>query len=301
VTADGRLVTANADQHPDLFWAVRGGGGNFGVVTRFQFKLYPVETVLGGALFLPPTPEVLRSLVPIATSAPEELTTISFLMRIPPVPFVPQERHGELALILMFVWSGDPGDGSAALEPFRQVAAPIAEAVMPMPYPGIYQFTAGGETPGRGIVRSRFMDAIDDDAVDSILSAMAVASPTAMVVASPTAMVQIRILGGAMARVPVPETAFAHRAAPIMIVLIDHFEDAALDATELGWTEALHAALEPNASGVYSNFLQAEGEDRIREAYPAGTYQRLAAIKRQYDPANLFRMNQNIHPAGRPA
>ena len=291
VTADGRLVTANADQHSDLFWAVRGGGGNFGVVTRFQFKLYPLETVLGGALILPPTPEVLRSLVPIAASAPEELTTISVLMRIPPVPFVPQERHGELAVILMFVWSGDPADGNAALEPFRQVATPIAEAVMPMPYPGIYQFTAGAEVPGRGIVRSRFMDAIDDDAVDAMLTAMAVASPTAMV--------QIRVLGGAMARVEVSETAFAHRDAPIMIVLIDHFEDAALDATELGWTEALHAALEPNSSGVYLNFLQAEGEDRIREAYPAGTYQRLAAIKRQYDPANLFRMNQNIRPAGK--
>jgi FAD/FMN-containing dehydrogenase len=291
VTADGRVLTASADQHQDLFWAVRGGGGNFGVVTRFQFKLYPVETVLGGAIFLPPTPDALRSLVPIAASAPEEPSTISFLMPIPPVLFVPQEQHGELALIVMFVWSGDPAEGNAALEPFRQVATPIAEAVMPMPYPGIYQFTAGGEVPGRGVIRSRFMDALDDDAVESILSAMAGASPTAMV--------QIRVLGGAMARVPVAETAFAHRAAPIMIAIIDYYEDPASDAAKLAWTEALHAALAPNASGVYANFLQGEGEDRIREAYPIGTYQRLAAIKHQYDPANLFRLNQNIRPAGR--
>ena len=194
VTADGRLITANADHHPDLFWAVRGGGGNFGVVTRFQFQLYPVETVLGGALFLPPTADVLRSLEPIAANAPEELTTISFLMPIPPVPFVPAERHGELSLILMFVWSGDPADGNAALEPFRQVATPIAEAVMPMPYIGIYQFTEGAEAPGRGVVRSRFMNTLSDAAIESILSAMAVASPTAIV--------QIRVLGGAMARVP---------------------------------------------------------------------------------------------------
>jgi FAD/FMN-containing dehydrogenase len=293
VTADGRLLTANADHHPDLFWAVRGGGGNFGVVTRFQFKLYPVETVLGGALFLPPTTEVLRSLVPIAASAPEELSTISFLMPIPPVPFVPAERHGELSLIVMFVWSGDPADGNAAIEPFRRVAAPIAEAVMPMPYPGIYQFTAAAEAPGRSVIRSRFLNAFDDHAIDSIMSAMAVASPTAMV--------QIRVLGGAMARVPVAETAFAHRKAPIMVAVIDHYEDASLDGSELAWTEALHAALAPESSGVYSNFLQSEGEDRVREAYPVGTYDRLAAIKRRYDPANFFHMNQNIRPAGSPA
>jgi FAD/FMN-containing dehydrogenase len=290
VTADGRLLTANADHHPDLFWAVRGGGGNFGVVTRFQFKLYPVETVLGGALFLPPTTEVLRALVPIAASAPEELSTISFLMAIPPVPFVPAERHGELSLIVMFVWSGDPADGNAAIEPFRRVAAPIAEAVMPMPFPGIYQFTAGAEVPGRSVIRSRFLNALDDHAVDSILSAMTGASPTAMV--------QIRVLGGAMARVPAAETAFAHRTAPIMVTVLDHYEDAASDGAEAAWTESLHAALAPESSGVYSNFLQSEGEDRIREAYPVGTYDRLAAIKRRYDPANFFRMNQNIRPAG---
>ena len=292
VTADGRLITANADHHPDLFWAVRGGGGNFGVVTRFQFKLYPVETVLGGALFLPPTADVLNSLVPIAANAPEELSTISFLMAIPPVPFVPAERHGELALIVMFVWSGDPADGNAAIEPFRQVATPIAEAVMPMPYPGIYQFTEGGGAPGRGVVRSRFMNALSDASIESILSAMAVASPSAIV--------QIRVLGGAMARVPVAETAFAHRSAPIMVAIIDHYEDPASDAAELAWTEALHEALAPDASGVYSNFLQDEGEDRLRDAYPGGTYERLAAIKRRYDPTNFFRLNQNIRPAGNP-
>jgi FAD/FMN-containing dehydrogenase len=292
VTADGRLITACADQHADLFWAVRGGGGNFGVVTRFQFLLYPVETVLGGALFLPPTREVLSSLVPIAASAPEELSTISFLMPIPPVPFVPAERHGELSLVVMFVWTGDPADGQAAIEPFRQVATPIAEAVMPMPDPGIYGFTAAAEAPGRGVVRSRFMNALSDASIESILSAMAVASPTAFV--------QIRVLGGAMARVPAADTAFAHRSAPIVVAIIDAYEDPASDAAELAWTEALHAALAPDASGVYSNFLQDEGEDRLRDAYPGGTYERLAAIKRRYDPTNFFHLNQNIRPAGDP-
>ena len=192
----------------------------------------------------------------------------------------------------MFVWSGDPADGNAALEPFRQVATPIAEAVMPMPYPGIYQFTEGGGAPGRGVVRSRFMSALSDASIESILSAMAVASPTAIV--------QIRVLGGAMARVPVAETAFAHRSAPVMVAIIDHYEDPASDAAEVAWTEALHEALAPDASGVYSNFLQDEGEDRLRDAYPGGTYERLAAIKRRYDPTNFFRLNQNIRPAGNP-
>jgi FAD/FMN-containing dehydrogenase len=291
VTADGRLLTANADQHPDLFWAVRGGGGNFGVVTRFQFKLYPVGMVLGGALVMPATSDVLRSLVPIASSAPEELTTISVVMSLPPAPFVPEDRVGEKAVIILFVWSGDPADGNAALDPFRAVAAPIAEVVMPMPYPGIYGFTAEAATPGRGVVRSHFLDRLDDAAVDSILSAMSVASPTAMV--------QVRVLGGAMARVPATDTAFAHRDAPILVAIIDHYADPAMDATERTWTEALHAALAPNATGVYANFVGAESEDRVRDAYPAATYQRLAAIKRQYDPANLFRMNQNIQPAGK--
>ena len=124
VTADGRLITASEDSHPDLFWAVRGGGGNFGVVTRFQFKLYPVGGILGGALFMPATRDVLRSLVPIAAAAPEELSTISFLMGLPPAPFIPAELVGTPSLVIMFVWAGDPAEGQAAIQPFRDVATP---------------------------------------------------------------------------------------------------------------------------------------------------------------------------------
>ena len=144
VTADGRQVTASEDSHPDLFWAIRGGGGNFGVVTRFQFKLYPVGEVLGGALFLPATRDVLRSLVPIASSAPEELSTISFLMPIPPLPFAPAELVGTPSLVVMFVWAGDPAAGQAAIQPFREVATPLLDMAMPMPYPGIYELTRAG-------------------------------------------------------------------------------------------------------------------------------------------------------------
>ena len=290
VTADGRIITASADEHPDLFWAVRGGGGNFGVVTRFQYALYPVGEVLGGALFLPPTKEVLRSLVPIAASAPEELTTISFLMPIPPAPFVAPEQVGQLSLIVMFVYAGDPSDGLAAIAPFREVAAPLLEVAMPMPYPGIYQFTAGAEAPGFGVIRSRFLDTIDDDAIDAMLEAMA-APP------SPTALVQLRVLGGAMGRVPADATAFAHRDAPVMVAVIDHYEDPSTEAEQVAWTEALHEKLAPRSVGVYSNFLAEEGEQRVHEAYPGAAYPRLADVKRRYDPSNLFQLNQNIRPA----
>jgi FAD/FMN-containing dehydrogenase len=290
VTADGRQVTASPDSHPDLFWAVRGGGGNFGVVTRFQFKLYPVAEILGGALFMPATHDVLRSLVPIAASAPEELTTISFLMAMPPGPFVPAELVGTMSLAIMFVWNGDPAAGQAALQPFRDVATPLVELAMPMPYPGIYQMLEQAEHRALGVHRSRFMSTLDDDAVDAILDAVAAPS-------SPMAMIQLRVLGGQMARVGATETAFAHRDAAVMATILTLYEDPSTEAMHVAWTDALHEKLATHEVGVYSNFLEAEGEERIRAAYPSGTYERLADVKRRYDPANLFHLNQNIRPA----
>jgi FAD/FMN-containing dehydrogenase len=290
VTADGRLITASEKEHSDLFWAVRGGGGNFGVVTRFQFRLYPVGMILGGALFMPPTRDVLRSLGPIAASAPEELTTISVLMAAPPAPFIPTELHGKPTLAIMFVYDGDPEAGQAAIEPFRQVATPMAELAMPMPYPGIYKLLEDAEKPGSAAHRSLFLDALDDAAIDAILEHTAAAS-------SPATMTQIRILGGAMARVPAGETAFAHRDAGVMVIILTPFEDPAEASVHQAFTQAYFEALRPGATGVYANFLEAEGEARVHEAYPDLTYRRLAQVKRTYDPTNLFRLNQNIRPA----
>jgi len=161
---------------------------------------------------------------------------------------------------------------------------------MPMPYPGIYAMLADAEKRGVSVARSRFLNGLDDDAIDSILAAMV--APT-----SPGAFVQLRVLGGAMSRVPADATAFAHRDAAVMAIIITGFEDPATEAAHRAWTEALHDALGANDVGVYSNFLEAEGDERIRSAYPGGTYERLAEIKRRYDPSNLFRMNQNIRPA----
>ncbi len=190
----------------------------------------------------------------------------------------------------MFVWTGDPAAGQAAIQPFREVATPLIDMAMPMPYPGIYQFTAEGERRAFAVHRSRFLDALGDDAVDAILDATAAPS-------SPFAMVQLRVLGGAMARVAADATAFAHRDAPVMVTIITPYADPATEPAQRAWTDGLYEALAPHDAGVYSNFLEAEGEERIRAAYPGGTYERLADIKRRYDPRNLFRMNQNIQPA----
>ncbi|MGQ0607188.1 MAG: FAD-binding oxidoreductase [Chloroflexota bacterium] len=289
VTADGVLVTTSETQHPDLFWAIRGGGGNFGIVTRFTYRLYPVEQILGGALFLPPTRDVLRSLVPIAASAPEELTTIGFLMPIPPVPFVADEHHGRLSLVLMFVYAGDPDAGHAAIAPFRVVATPFGEAAIPMPYPGIYEFTAEGATRHPNTTRSVFMDVLDDGSVDAIVDALADAPPMSMV--------QIRVFGGAMGRVSSDATAFAHRDASVMVSIMSGFMEPEMAEAATAWNRSLFAALEPKATGVYANFLEDEGDERVRVAYPGDTYERLASIKRRYDPANIFHRNQNIRPA----
>ncbi len=290
VTADGRVITASEQEHPDLFWAVRGGGGNFGVVTRFQFRLYPVGMIFGGALFMPPTREVLRSLGPIAASAPEGLSTISFLMAAPPAPFIPAELHGKPTIAIMFVFDGDAEAGQAAIEPFRQVATPMAELVMPMPYPGIYKLLEAAENPAPAAHRSLFLDVLDDAAIEAILAHTAAAT-------SPAMMTQVRILGGAMSRVPAGATAFAHRDAGVMITILTPFQDVAEAPIHQAFTQAYYEALRPRSIGVYSNFLEDEGEARIHEAYPDLTYRRLAQVKRDYDPNNLFRLNQNIRPA----
>jgi FAD/FMN-containing dehydrogenase len=290
VLADGRIVTASETQHPDLFWAIRGGGGNFGVVTRFQYRLQPVGVVVGGALALPPTREVIRGVIQAAKEAPEELTMIAFLMPLPPAPFVPAEAVGQLALVVMPVVVGDAEAGQAAMAPFRAIAAPLADVVGPMPYPVIYQFTAGGEAPHASVTRSMFTANLDDDAIDRILEGMAKA-------ASPASFVQLRVLGGAVAAVPADATAFAIRDQDVLLAFIAMYETEEQQPAVEAWAADLFEALRPKAGGVYSNFLEDEGDARIREAYPGGTYERLAEIKRRYDPTNVFRLNQNIRPA----
>ncbi len=289
VTADGRQVAASETENADLFWAIRGGGGNFGVVTRFQFRLSPVGMVFGGALLMPATADVLRSLVPIAASAPRELTTITFFMgAVPPMPFIAPEHFGKPGIAIMFVYDGDPESGAAAIAPFRAVATPLGEMVTPMPYPAIYQFTADASQRANGLIRSAFFDSLDGEAVATILDAMADQPQDAMT------FTQIRVLGGAMSDVPADASAFAHRGRNVMVGIHAMYQGDGAAATV--WADTFYAALAPKARGVYSNFLGDEGDGRVREAYPAATWERLVDVKRRFDPTNLFRRNQNISP-----
>jgi FAD/FMN-containing dehydrogenase len=289
VTADGRLLRVDAETHPDLFWAIRGGGGNFGVATRLQFRLHPVETIVGGMLLLPATPQVIQSFIAAAEAAPDELSAIANIMPAPPMPFLPAEFHGRLVVMATLVYAGPAEAGESAVAPFRALATPLADMVRPMRYPEIYPPEQAGFHPV-AVARSLFADALDRRAAETIVDRLG-ASTAQM------SVVQLRVLGGAMARVPVEATAFAHRRRRLMVnvaALYEHPDEVAVHAA---WVTGLAAALRWGDPGVYVGFLGDEGEARVREAYPGPTWDRLAAIKARYDPANLFRLNHNIPPA----
>jgi FAD/FMN-containing dehydrogenase len=291
VTAEGEIVTASPSEHPDLFWALRGGGGNFGIVTEFTYRLAPVNQVLGGELLLPASREVLRGYLEYTASAPDELTTIANVMQAPPAPQVPPERVGELVLSIFVCWTGSLKAGEQALAPLRALARPVADTVGPIPYPRIYSFTAHQEVRHGWAIRSMFADALSDATLDAALAAIAQAS-------SPYSLIQFRGLGGAMRRVGPDETAFAHRDQRYFVAVIGAWLDPAEEpAVHQAWTSSLWQQIRHEGRGVYVNFLEADEEPaRLGEAYPAATLARLAVIKRRYDPRNLFRFNQNIRP-----
>jgi len=289
VTADGRLLRVDSETHPDLFWAIRGGGGNFGVATRFQFRLVEVDTIVGGMLLLPATPEVIHSFIAEAEAAPDELSTIANILPAPPMPFVPAEHHGRLVVMAMVAYAGGAEAGERAIAPLRALATPIADMIRPMRYPEVYSPDPEDYHPV-GAVRSMFIDSVDRRAAETIVDHLQ-ASTASM------AVVQLRVLGGAMARVPSDATAFAHRKRRVMAnvaALYDRPEEAAVHEA---WAAGFAAALSKGNAGVYVNFLGDEGEARVHEAYPGSTWDRLAVIKGRYDPTNLFRLNQNISPA----
>ena len=290
VTADGEILQVDAETHPDLFWAIRGGGGNFGVATRFRFRLHEVGTIVGGMLFLPATPEIVASFIAEAETAPEELSTIANVMPAPPMPFVPEEQHGKVVIFALMAYAGAPEEGERALAPFRALAEPIADMVRPMPYPEIYMPDEEDYHP-IAAGRTMFVDAVGPGTAGTILDHLET-STASMGVA------QLRVLGGAMGRVPVEATAFAHRKSRIMVNLAALYEDPDEAATHEAWVAGFAGALRQGDTGAYVNFLGDEGEARVRDAYPGPTWDRLREIKGRYDATNLFRLNQNIPPAG---
>jgi FAD/FMN-containing dehydrogenase len=290
VTADGRTLYVDADTHPDLFWAIRGGGGNFGVVSRFRFRLHEVDTIVGGMLILPATPAVIASFVAEAEAAPDELSTIGNIMVAPPMPFLPPEAHGKLIIMVLLAYAGETDAGERAVAPFRALATPLADMVRPMRYPEIFRLTEGGPAPAQDITRATFLDTVDKGVAESIVDHLKAST-------APMAVTQLRVLGGAMARVPVEATAFAHRRRRILGAVAAIYERPEETPTHETWANAYAADLRQGEPGVYVNFLGDEGRARLREAYPGATWDRLAAIKARYDPTNFFRHNYNIPPA----
>jgi FAD/FMN-containing dehydrogenase len=292
VTADGEFLRVDAETHPDLFWAIRGGGGNFGVATRFQYRLHEVDTIVGGMMILPVTPEVVASFVAEAEAAPEELSTIANVMVAPPMPFLPPEAHGQLVIMALLCYAGEVDEGERVVAPFRALAEPIVDMVKPMPYPQIYPPEEEDYHP-IGSARTMFIDTIDRSVAETIVEYLKTSS-------AQMAAAQIRVLGGAMARVPADASAFAHRSSRIMVNVAALYERPDEAVVYEPWITDFAAALRQGDGGAYVGFLGEEGEGRIREAYPGSTWQRLVEIKGRYDPTNLFRLNQNIRPGAQP-
>jgi FAD/FMN-containing dehydrogenase len=289
VTADGRLLQVDTAQHPELFWAIRGGGGNFGVVTRLKLRLHDVREFTGGILVLPVTPEVIARFTAAAMAAPDALSSIANIMPAPPMPFLPKELHGRLVILCMMAYVGDNESAERALAPFRALAPPLADMVKPMPYVGMYPPEDPNMHP-TAVSRTMFADTIDLAAARTIVAFLAKSD-------APMRVAQIRVLGGAVARVPADKTAYAFRSNP-MIVNVAAFYDGPEDrVVRAKWVTEFANALQPDERGAYVNFLSDDGKQRIRAAYPGATWDRLTRVKASYDPGNLFRLNHNIPPA----
>jgi FAD/FMN-containing dehydrogenase len=289
VTADGRLRRVDADQEPDLFWAIRGGGGNFGVVTRFLYRLADVSQFTGGMLVLPGTPEVIEGFVRLADAAPDELSTIANVMSAPPMPFLREEAVGSIVLMGMLAYTGDPESAERVLAPFRELAAPLADFVAANPYTTMYPPDDPDYHP-TAESRTMFIDHVDRPTAETIVEHL-------NAIEAPIRVAQLRVLGGAMSRVPADATAYAHRAGRIMVNVAAFYEGEDDRVVKAEWVKRFSEALYQGDDAAYVNFVGDEGEARIHAAYPGATWDRLAAVKALYDPDNLFHMNQNVAPA----
>jgi hypothetical protein len=245
---------------------------------------------VGGLLVLPATPDVVVAFIEAAEAAPDELSIIANVMPAPPLPFLPSEHHGKPVVLATLVFAGEVDAGNRAVAPFRALASPLADLVRPMRYPEI--FAPSGDGHPNAAVRTLFVDDIDRGMAETMLDHLQVGT-------APLHAAQIRVLGGAVARVPNEATAFAHRHRRIMVnvTAMDGRPDGM--AAHEAWADAFAAALRRGEPGAYVNFLGSEGGTRLNEAYPGAVLDRLIAVKRRYDPTNLFRLNLNIPPWGR--
>jgi FAD/FMN-containing dehydrogenase len=285
VTADGRLLTANASENPDLFWGIRGGGGNFGIVTAFAYRLHPLgPKVLAGSVVYDyaQARDALRYYYDFSSTAPDELSADAALVTTP---------SGEPLFAISLCYSGEFAEGKRVLEPLLACGRPLEARVAPTPYLQVQ--SAGDSLFPRGrryYWKAQFLREISDAAIDTLLQAYATAPSAA-------SLAVLQQVGGAIARVPTSDTAYAQRDAAYDCFPISIWDDPADDEINLQWARAFWTAMRPfSTGGVYVNNLGDEGEDRVRSAF-GGSHDRLVALKNRYDPTNLFRLNQNIRPA----
>jgi FAD/FMN-containing dehydrogenase len=289
VTADGELLKVDEETHTDLFWALRGGGGNFGVATRLQLRLHEIDDVTGGMLVLPASAELITELVAAAEAAPEELSVIANVLNAPPMPFVPAEQHGKPVVMVLMVYAGDAEAGERAIAPIRALATPLADMVRPIRYPQMYEGPEG-PAPAHAAGTNVLVDAFPPGAAEAILEHLETAT-------APMAAAQLRVLGGAMARVPDGATAFAYRGAKMMINVAAMYERPEDGPEHEAWASSLATRLSDGTPAAYVGFLGDDGQQGVQRAYPPATRERLAEVKHRYDPDNLFRLNLNVLPA----
>ena len=295
VTADGRVLHARDTENADLFWALRGGGGNFGVVTEFEYRLHPISLVnLSMTMFAPEDARaVLDAYGAWSPDASESTGSILLYMNAPPAPFVPEKLHFAPVWALAAVSSAaNPEEAAAASRQVREAATPIFEMATPMPYPAVQSMLDQGVPHGSLVYqKAQWVPKLSRGAIDALIAAAA-AKP------SPLAQIQIWNLGGAVARVADDATPFGNRGTQHMIDVFGQWPEPALEAATRAWVKATFDSLAPFGSGAYVNFMSEDDSERSkRDAYGEGRYRRLSEVKRQYDPDNVFRLNQNIKPA----
>jgi FAD/FMN-containing dehydrogenase len=294
VTADGQLVHASAEENADLFWALRGGGGNFGIVTSFEFELHPVgPTVLAGLLFF--SGQDARRIVTgwreLTASAPDELTSLVNLTTAPPVPFLPESVHGKPIVAIGAMHCGSPAEAEQVVAPLRALAEPIFDHLGPVPYTAMQQaLDPLWEKGAQNYFTSALLNELTDEAVNDLLARWSAKR-------SPNSEVHIHHVGGAMARVAADATAYSHRSSPYLInVIARSMTPEGFDA-EIAWARAARSALSAHGpDAMYVNFTGDAEPDKVRASYPPDTYRRLVEVKRRFDPTNMFRLNQNISP-----
>jgi Berberine and berberine like len=295
LTADGHVVTASATENPDLFWALRGGGGNFGIVLEFEFSLRPVgPIVLGGMLLWPRdrAGEVMRAYRDLMAEAPDALCGGLALMSAPPLPIVPLDLQGRPAIGVVVLYAGEPERGLEHVAALRALA-PVVDAVGPMPYCAFQSLMDGGHPEQlRDYYRAAFLDELSDPAIDAIVAGAGGAPST-------LSAVLLQPLGGAFARVGDMDTALGHRDAAWSIQVLAQWLEPERDTANRGWVRALTEALAPwSRPAGFPNFIADGGDAAVTVAYGAERHARLVEAKDRWDPTNVFRVNHNIRPTG---